>query len=91
LIYKVRLAGGTSAVIRINRLKRAHKQVEDGILPTSMNINKAVEPKKFMKSISKEREYLIDVEKLDTEIRSHPQVLDVVGTSSEDFDEDAWK
>jgi hypothetical protein len=47
-----------------------------------MNINKAVKPKQFRKSVSKECEDLIDVEKLDTEIRSHPQVLDVGSTGS---------
>jgi hypothetical protein len=69
------LADGTSAVIHVIRLKRAHKQVKDNILPTSMNIKKAVKPKQFRKSASKECEDLIDVEKLDTEIRSHPQVF----------------
>jgi hypothetical protein len=56
------MADGTSAVIHLNRLKRAHQQAEDNILPTSMNTNKAVKLKKFRKIVSKECEDLIDVE-----------------------------
>jgi len=59
-----------------------------------MNINKTVKSNQFRKIVSKECEGLIDVEKLDTEIRSNPQVLDVGSTgstSSEDSDEDTWK
>ena len=79
------MADGTSAVIHLNRLKRAHQQAEGDILPTSMKTNKAIKLKKFRKIVSKECE--------DTEIRSHPQVLYVVSTgskSSEDSDEDRY-
>jgi len=55
-----------------------------------MNINKSVKPKEFRKSVSKECEDLINVEKSDTEIPSLPHALDVDSTgitSSEDSDE----
>lgn len=59
-------------------------QVEDDMLLSSMNIDKAVKPKQSRESVSKECEDLIDVEEVDTEIRFHPQLLDVVCASSED-------
>ena len=52
-----------------------------------MNVNKTIKPKEFRKSVSKECEDLIHVEKLDTEIHSHPHGMDVDSAGAEDSDE----
>jgi hypothetical protein len=50
-------------------------------------MDKPVKPKLSRKSVSTQYEDLINVEDLDTEILSHPQVLDVGSASSEESDE----
>ena len=43
LIYKVRMADGSSAVIHINRLKKAYEQVNDeSAIPLNKNVRKKV-------------------------------------------------
>jgi hypothetical protein len=72
------------------QFKRAYKQVkDDNVLPFKVNTDKTVKPKQSRNSVSRKREDSINKENLDTEIRSHPQVLDVGSASSEDSDEDS--
>ena len=66
LIYKVRMADGTSAILHINRLKRAHVQVQnDRETPLSKNLEEAVKLKQH-KEVAPKESIEVKVEKADT-------------------------
>jgi len=79
LIYKVRLADGTSVILHINRLKRAYERAgNDNTLPLNGSSDKAVQSRRTKKLALKEREET-GTEKLGVVNPSRSQILDVEG------------
>jgi hypothetical protein len=89
LIYKVRLADGTSTIVHINRLKRVHGRKEDGRASTGKErLNKTAKSDQFRKTVAKEYGDLTETEELDVEVPPNPQTLDIGNESSDEPEED---
>jgi len=89
LIYKVRSADRTFAIIHINRLKRAYGQMEGGrASPVKGKSSTTVKLDRFKKIIHKEGADLAETGKLDVEIPPHSQVVDRENKESSEAEED---
>jgi hypothetical protein len=85
LIYKIRLADGTSIIIHVNRLKRAHKQIEDGeTSPVKQRFNKTMRRDQFKRNDFEKHEDLIETGELDVEVPPHSQILYIGSENSSD-------
>jgi hypothetical protein len=88
LIYKVRLADGTSTVIHVNRLKRAHKQIDSGDIPlVKPKVNKALETGQSKRINSKTNEKLEEIGESDTEVPPYSQITNVESEDSRESEE----
>ena len=88
LICTARMAGGTSAIIHINRLKKAYEQMKgESALPLNNNLREKVHIKASNKVAPRGNDEL-DARKLFAELSSHPPVRDVECSESGDCDSD---
>jgi len=83
------MGDGTSAIIHINRLKRAYERTKGkSALPLSNNLKEKAKLKDF-KTIAPRENDEIETEKLDVEIPSHPLIRNVENNESDRSDDDA--
>jgi hypothetical protein len=88
LIYKVRLTDGTSTIIHINRLKRAHKETRDfKASPVGGNKNKAVKLGREKEIVRGKCEDEAETDRWDREVPPHSQVEDIEDTDLSKLDE----